>query len=220
MFEGQSPDNYEQKCLCVLVLDVSGSMSGQPIEELNRGLQDFKREVLLDTVASQRLEVSIVTFDSSARCIQEPSLIENFEMPKLYPTGSTKLVDGVHKALEIVESRKQWYKSTGQNYYRPIVVLFTDGEPDAEQDVIGLSADVRNAVANKKFIFWAIGTSGYNHNKLAQISPIETPPIPLNGLAFSEFFKWLSNSIGIITKSKEGEMLALPAPSGWAQIQM
>ena len=45
-FEGESPDNYEQKCLCLLVLDVSGSMSGDPINELNKGLQEFQEAVL------------------------------------------------------------------------------------------------------------------------------------------------------------------------------
>ena len=40
-FSAEAAENYEQKCLCVLVLDVSGSMSGEPIQELNKGLQDF-----------------------------------------------------------------------------------------------------------------------------------------------------------------------------------
>jgi len=34
-FIAESPENYEQKCLCALVLDVSASMHGQPISELN-----------------------------------------------------------------------------------------------------------------------------------------------------------------------------------------
>ncbi|MCW3466958.1 vWA domain-containing protein [Chitinophaga nivalis] len=219
MFEGQSPDNYEQKCLCVLVVDISGSMAGEPINQLNRGLQDFHKEVLTDFVASQRLEVSMVTFGSTAQCIQEPTLVNNFQMPTLFTNGSTKLVDGVRLAMNLIENRKKWYKETGQNYFRPMIILITDGEPDAEQDVNGLSNEVSSAIGSKKFMFYSLGVRGYNHQKLTQICSTP-PPLPLDGYKFSEFFSWLSNSISIITKSTEGETLSLPPISDWTQIQM
>lgn len=219
MFEGQSPDNYEQKCLCVLVVDISGSMHGEPINQLNKGLQEFHKEIMEDFVASQRLEVTIVTFGSSVQCIQEPNLVNNFQMPTLSADGSTKLVDGVRLAMDVVENRKQWYKETGQNYYRPMIILITDGEPDGDQDLIGLSNEVSNKVASKSFIFYSLGVRGYNHQKLNQICSTP-PPLPLDGYKFSEFFKWLSNSIGIITKSTEGEVLMLPPVSDWTQIEM
>ena len=68
-------------------------------------------------------------------------------------------------------------------------------------------------------MFYSIGVVGYNHQKLSQIC--STPvPLKLDGYKFIEFFKWLSNSIGIITKSAEGDKLALPPVSDWTQIQM
>ena len=219
MFEGQSPENYEQKCLCVLVVDVSGSMQGEPIDQLNKGLQEFHKEVIADFVASQRLEVSIVTFGSSVLCIQEPTLVNSFEMPKLSTNGSTKLVDGVRLAIDVVENRKRWYKETGQNYYRPMIFLITDGAPDSDQDLNGLSREVSSKLESKSFMFYSLGVRGYNHQILNQICSTP-PPLPLDGTKFPEFFKWLSNSIGIITKSTEGETLMLPPVSDWTQIQM
>ena len=219
MFEGISPDNYEQKCLCVLVLDVSGSMSGDSIRQLNAGLQEFKTEVLKDFVATKRLEVGIVTFGSNVSLIQEPAHVDSFLMPTLEAYGSTLLVDGVREAIKIVENRKTWYKNTGQTYYRPMVVLITDGEPDSGQDIGGLSVEVSNAIQSKKFMFYSLGVDNYNHEKLSQICSTP-PPLPLTEHKFGEFFKWLSNSIGIITKSTEGEKLSLPPVSDWTQIQM
>ena len=219
MFEGQSPINYEQKCLCVLVVDISGSMSGTPINELNRGLQEFKREILEDFVASQRLEVGIVTFNSSVTCIQEPANIEQISMPVLHASGSTKMVDGIRKAINLVDERKKWYVATGQNYFRPMIVLITDGEPDEDQDIMGLSTEISYRLEAKNFIFYSLGVSGYNHEKLKQICS-KPEPLPLDGNKFSEFFKWLSNSIGIIAKSVEGETLRLPSPSEWTQLEM
>ena len=35
-------DNPEPRCPCVLLLDTSGSMQGQPISQLNAGLKQFE----------------------------------------------------------------------------------------------------------------------------------------------------------------------------------
>jgi uncharacterized protein YegL len=218
-FQGETPYNYEQKCLCILVLDASGSMGGEPIRELNRGLQEFYAAVEEDLIAANRLEVCIVTFGSDIKTIQEPSLITGFDMPNLSPNGTTRLVDAVREAMKKTEERKQWYKETGQPYYRPIMVLITDGEPDKDQDVAGLSKEIKEAVDAKKFTFFGLGVKGYNHELMGQICPPSAQPLPLSGYKFSEFFKWLSNSIGIITKSKEGESVELPPVSDWAQMK-
>src|SRR4051812_48126139 len=55
-------DNPEPRCPCLLLLDTSGSMSGQPISQLNVGIEAFKQELLADTMAAKRVEVSIVSF--------------------------------------------------------------------------------------------------------------------------------------------------------------
>ena len=140
-------------------------------------------------------------------------------MPTLYPSGSTKLVDGVRLAISLDDNRKKWYKETGQNYFRSMLVLITDGEPDNDQDLDGLSKEVSARINSKNFTFYGLGVEGYNHRKLSQICS-SPPPLPLQGLRFSEFFKWLSNSIGIITKSTEGQILMLPPISDWTQVQM
>ncbi len=220
MFTAESPENYEQKCHCVLILDVSSSMAGQPMEQLNQGLATFHREVMQDYVAAQRLEISVVTFGSDVQVVQEPALVANFDMPRLMASGSTRLVDGVRKAISLDDDRKRWYRQTGQNYYRSLLVLITDGEPDANQDLAGLGAEVREAVTGRRFSFYGLGVRGYNADKLARICPVNVPPLPLDGYKFAEFFKWLSNSISIITTSREGDTLNLPPISGWTQMQM
>jgi uncharacterized protein YegL len=194
-------------------------MSGQPIRELNRGLQEFYAAIEEDLIAANRLEVSIITFGSNIKTIQEPALIDNFDMPTLNIGGTTRLVDAVRQAMRKTEERKQWYKETGQPYYRPIMVMITDGEPDRDQDVSGLSKEIQEAVDSKKFTFWGLGVKGFNHQILNQICPNNAPALPLSGYKFSEFFKWLSNSIGIITQSKEGESIDLPPVSDWAQMK-
>jgi len=223
--EVEQASNLEQKCLCVLVVDVSSSMGGEPLKQLNVGLQDFQRDVADEFVTSQRLEVSIVTFGSSVNCLQKPALIDSFQMPMLGVSGSTKLVDGVRMGLSIVEARKQWYKETGQTYYRPMLILITDGESDPGQDLTGLSSQIASSVANKGIIFLALGVCGYNNQKLSTLCPPPTKPMPLAGYEFAKFFKWLSNSIstGIIKSSDAGQTPKFLPPGNFdflSQIEM
>ncbi len=215
-FAVESPDNYEQKCLCVLVLDVSASMSGKAIEELNKALQEFYQDISEDSTKANRLEICLIEFHSLTNVLVEPSLVDNFTMPTLHTKGSTKLVDAVREAVNKVQERKDWYKQTRQKYYRPWIVLMTDGEPDGDQDTLGLSQEIKSGMESKTFNFFAVGVAGANMNILQQISSPGMPPAALEGLKFSEFFQWLSNSMGSIANSSEGEAVDISAgASDW-----
>ena len=225
-FSAESPMNYEQKCLCVLTLDVSGSMAGKAIDELNQGLQNFYDEIKQDVVTANRLEISIITFNDKIECVLEPALIANFTMPILKAGGSTKLVDGVQEAIAKVHARKAWYKQTGQPYYRPWIILMTDGEPDTDQDIPGLAKEIHIATDNgnsqtgKKYVFYAIGVEDANMKMLSLISNPKMPPAKMQGLKFSAFFKWLSASMSSVTSSKDGQLTTadLADPHDWMKV--
>ena len=210
------PDNYETKCLCVLVLDVSGSMNGEPINELNEGLKTFKKTVGADPNAKRRLEVSVITFESSVKTEMESTLFEKIEeFPILNVGGSTKLVDGVNEAIKKVKERKTYYKKSGQKYYRPWIVLMTDGEPDSDQNVTALAEEVKTGEEEKHFIFFAVGVQNANMKTLETLCN-NYPPAKLKGLNFKDFFLWLSVSFSTITSSRPDEKVNLPEPI-WAK---
>lgn len=211
----EKPRNAEQKCLCVLCLDISGSMSDEPIQSLNEGLKEFASEIKKDSVARKRLELSIVTFNDEVNVIQEPDLVDFFTMPTLEAGGSTKLVDGVREAIRKVEERKGYYKNNGLNYYRPFIILMTDGEPDHDQDLNSLAKEIRQGVEEKRFTFWAVGSQDYNHDKLASICHPKYPPKPLQGLKYVEFFQWLSASMKSVSKSSQDEKFSPPSTDSW-----
>ena len=62
----QFAENPEPRCPCVLVLDVSSSMEGDRIEQLNEGIAAFASELKKDLLASLRTEVAIITFKGDA----------------------------------------------------------------------------------------------------------------------------------------------------------
>ena len=64
-------NNQEQRLPCVLVLDTSFSMSGQPIHELREGLEIFAHELKTDDDASQKVQVLIVKCGGNAEVIND-----------------------------------------------------------------------------------------------------------------------------------------------------
>lgn len=207
-FAAESAENFEQKCLCVLVLDTSGSMMGKPIMDLNKGLVDFYKEIEGDNTTSQRLEIAMISFNSTSNLIQEPALVENVAISELSACGSTVMVTAIKDAIQLVEDRKNWYKSTGQKYYRPWIILMTDGEPDSDQDVEWLSRKIKEDTNNKKYVFLPIGVEGANMQILTKIQG-NIPPMMLKGTRFGDFFKWLSASMGTVVKADVGEKVNL-----------
>ncbi|MEH2385732.1 MAG: VWA domain-containing protein [Nostoc sp.] len=208
-------ENPENRCPVILLLDTSASMSGQPIQELNRGLAAFKEDVLKDSQASLSVEVAMITFGSIAKLIQDFVTIDQFTPPILEVDGLTPMGAAIEYALDFLENRKQTYKDNGILYYRPWVFLITDGTPTDSWD--SAAQRLREAEAQRRLSFFAVGVKDADMNILKQISPPERPPVMLNGLDFRELFVWLSASMKRVSSGKVGQAVALPA-MGWGQI--
>jgi len=206
-------DNPEPRCPCVLLLDVSGSMSGQPIAELNSGLVTFKDELAADSLAMKRVEVAIVTFGPTK--VETPfTSASTFYPPELRSQGDTPMGNAILQALDLVRDRKNDYRANGISYYRPWVFLITDGGPT---DAWQAAADaVREGESSKAFAFFAIGVKDANMDILKQISVRE--PLSLEGLKFRELFSWLSSSLRSVSRSTPGTDVALESPKGWASV--
>ncbi len=123
-FSEEYVENYEQKCLCVLVLDVSNLLGPAQIAEMNKSLQEFYKIIQEDETTSQRMEFCIITYGEGVSIIQEPCTVERFSMPAIPSSKSLPaLTEAINEAIGKVDARKRWYKETGQIYYRPMIVL-------------------------------------------------------------------------------------------------
>ena len=68
-FNDFDTSNPAPRCPVVLLLDVSGSMDGAPISELNAGLRQFIHETAHDEVASMSVELEVITFSDGADAV-------------------------------------------------------------------------------------------------------------------------------------------------------
>jgi uncharacterized protein YegL len=206
-------DNPEPRCPCLLLLDVSGSMQGQPITELNAGLTTFKDELAADALAMKRVEVGIVTFGPVQIALPFQGAA-SFYPPALTAQGDTPMGAAINQGLGLVHQRKAEYRTNGISYYRPWIFLITDGGPTDEWR--SAANAVREGEAAKSFAFFAIGIQGANMDTLQQISVRE--PLRLDGLRFRDLFSWLSSSLGSVSRSTPGTEVPLQSPQGWASV--
>lgn len=210
-------ENPEPRCPCVLLLDTSGSMQGAPINALNEGLRTFKDDLIKNSLASRRVEVAVITFDCDINVVQDFVTADQFEPPTLTAQGLTHIGAAIHKALDIIQTRKAQYRANGVAYYRPWIFMITDGEPQGEQEGVieQVSQRIKDDEANKRVAFFTVGVENANMTSLSQIS-VRTP-IKLKGLNFTELFLWLSASMSAVSHSKVDDQVGLP-PVGWGAI--
>lgn len=206
-------DNPEPRCPCLLLLDTSGSMQGQPISELNSGLVTFKDELVADALAAKRVEVAILTF-GPPQIVTDFQTAEHFMPPSLSASGDTPMGAAITMGLEALRARKDTLKSHGISYYRPWVFLITDGAPtDGWQNAARMVADGEKG---KAFQFFAVGVEGANMETLSKIST--RPPLKLQGLRFRDLFQWLSASMQKVSHSQQGANVQIDTPT-WGSVQ-
>ena len=205
--------NPEPRCPCLLLLDTSGSMSGRPLAQLNEGVRIFKEQLMADSLATQRVEVALVTFGPVNRLI-EFRTVDLFEPPHLGPTGDTPMGAAIMTALDMLAERKKNYQAAGVSYYRPWIFLITDGGPTDAWQEAAARVHAGDNDDRKAFSFFGVGIQGADMDALTRICSPGRPPVKLEGLNFLEMFVWLSASLKGVSASQMGTKVKL-APPGW-----
>lgn len=119
----------------VLTLDVSGSMSGTPLEETKKASSKF-----INTVLEQDASIGVVTYDD------ESYMASDFSTDKaslqsivsgLYDGGGTNIEAGLRNAQSMLERT---------NAKKKIIVLMSDGEPNdglVDEELIEYAAEIK-----------------------------------------------------------------------------
>ena len=197
----------EAHLACVLLLDTSGSMSGLPIDSLNRALQDFKEKVSMDEMAQKRVDIAIVEFNNEARVVQDFTPISQMQSIELKATGTTAMGAGINMAIDLVKERNRFYNSLGTPVFKPWIFMITDGAPtDDIESAARRIKEEENKGTHGKLKFFALGVSGYDKDTLFKFTK---RVMELSDTNFAGIFDWMSESMVAISVSRVGEDVKL-----------
>lgn len=199
-------DNPTPRVPVALCLDVSGSMSGAPIRELNTGANQFLAEMAADELTRYSAEISVVAFADRAQCVAGFDTADHLGEIAMTADGCTDLGGGLALSLDLLEQRKNQYKATGVEYYQPILVVMSDGAPNGDRRVQDAAVQrLRTLAGARRLTVIPVGIgSQADMDMLASLNP-KGPALQMNGLRFREFFAWLSQSVAGVSASTPGD---------------
>ncbi|MFV5215862.1 vWA domain-containing protein [Azonexus caeni] len=211
-------DNTEQRTPLVLVLDSSGSMGGEPIQQLNAGLALLEQELKSDAIAAKRVRVLVICYggNDSAEIAADWHDAMDFSAPTLAANGTTPTGQAVDLALAKIEEEKQRFKQAGIPYTRPWMFLMSDGSPTDDWQASAQRA--RSAEQGNKLAIFPIAVGeGAQSETLAEFTVKGSAGVKrLTGLRFNELFLWLSASMKVVSQSRPGGQAQLPATDAWS----
>jgi uncharacterized protein YegL len=116
-----------------LLIDVSYSMEGEPIDAVNRSLPELKDAIESDPTVGEIARVGVITFSDDARLALPLCDLMHADLPVLRPENGTNFAEAFRTArIEIETGLRDLGKGT--KFYRPVVFFLSDGENVAPDD--------------------------------------------------------------------------------------
>ncbi len=150
---GKVEINGSLRSVVLLLIDCSGSMSGDKIEQARKGAIDFA-----STAIEKGYLVGLISFDTNATLLSNPVqdlLALESTLQELYASGTTNMTDAVRIARDILK------KYMG----RKAICIVTDGAPNEPKSVINETHLARMEGID----IMAIGTDDANWDFLKKI---------------------------------------------------
>ena len=201
-------------CICV---DISQSMTRKDGDEVNRfdelvgGIKELLRCVAEDERVASSVEICVVGFNDTVKVLHEFATVDNFDVDSIKPklTGGSDLGKGVLYALDVCEKRKQAYKANHVDYYRPWLVIMTDGKPwggEAIANVKKAQKQVKDLENQEKLTVLAVLCGGdkditsikkvKDQEAVACLQAFTSNAVQnFSGAGYRNLFRWLSSSI-------------------------
>lgn len=175
------------------LIDISESMVGEPIQQVEEGLATIIQALKTDPHALETVFVSIIVFAGQPKTLVPLQEIVSFYPPK-FPIGSgTSLSKGLGHLMHELRTNiiKTTYEVKGD--WKPIVFLFTDGVP-TDDSKIAINEWKQNWQRTANLIAVSFGNNTDTH-LLGELTDTVLEFKNTNVQSYKEFFKWVTDSI-------------------------
>ena len=174
-----------------LLLDVSGSMSGEPIEAVKNGVQMLHSALRRDPQALEMAYLSVITFCSEVNQIVPLTEVASFMPPNFVAGGGTCLDAALSMVVDCAQREVKKSTPEVKGDYKPLVFIMTDGIPT---DVLSFGLDKFKKYHWGQVVACAAGDYA-DESVLRQISETVVKLATADQNSIAAFFKWVSASI-------------------------
>ncbi len=182
-----------------LLLDTSGSMTGEPIEAVKNGVQMMMHSLRQNPQAIETAFVSIITFDSDAKQIVPLTDLASFQMVDIKASGVTSLGAALSLLADKLETEVTTTTLEQKGDWKPLIFVMTDGIPtdNWQQGYSKLKA------VNKGLIVGCAAGQGADDAILRQITNSVVRLDSADSESISKFFQWVTASISTTSTKVE-----------------
>lgn len=181
------------------LLDVSGSMRGEPIKAVNEGLRQLANSLRIDPYALETAFISVIQFNNTVEQIVPLTELYRFQPPELVAQLGTY----IGKALRFLQSRAQEEVTKTTNEckgdWKPIVFIMSDGR-SGDKISKALKEFDKNAFGN--ILICALGKDA-NIEALKEISETIVQLEEIDETSIKQWFKWVSASVSVASTQVE-----------------
>lgn len=197
-----------------LVLDVSGSMHGEPIEAVRNGMQILLSTLRTDPYALETAWLSVIVFDGTARQLVPLTELISFQVPNIEAGSTTSLGEALALTKDCIEREVEKTSTDAKGDWKPLVFLMTDGMPtDDWKRGLGEFRKAKTGMV----IACAAGPKA-DTAVLKEITEVVVSLDTADSSTIGAFFKWVSASISTsskkidLNKSDANDVNELPPP--------
>ncbi len=175
------------------LIDVSESMVGEQIQQVEEGMATIIKTLKTDPYALETVWISIIIFAGQPKTLSSLEELVSFYPPR-FPIGSgTSLSTGLGQLM--FELRNNLVKNTPEKKgdYKPIVFLFTDGVP-TDDTKAAIAEWKQNWAQTANMVAITFGDES-NTQVLSQLTKNVLLFKNTDANAYKQFFEWVTNSI-------------------------
>ncbi len=175
------------------LIDISESMVGEPIQQVEEGLATIIEQLKSDPYALETAWISVLVFAGQAKTLVPLQEIVNFYPPRFPIGGGTSLSKGLGHLM--YELRRNIVKTTyaQKGDWKPIIFLFTDGVP-TDDTTAAITEWKQNWQRSANLVAVSFG----DETDTALLGELTNHVLHFKNAtsqAYKEFFRWVSDSI-------------------------
>lgn len=174
-----------------LLLDVSGSMSGEPIEAVKNGVQILVSTLRQDPYALETAYLSVITFDTSAQQVVPLTELASFQTPNIRASGVTALGEALSLLADRIDAEVGKTTAEVKGDWKPLIFIMTDGSPT---DDWTKGFEKLKKVRTGVIVACAAG-QGADTSVLKKITEVVVALDTADSNTIKAFFKWVSASV-------------------------